>query len=521
MHIQKISFEATQSFTPFFLDYIRQKESLKPFYHCFPSIENFANQIKEKSASYSKQNRETLVESLNRQYKNYDLHVALKNNLELLKSENTFTITTGHQLNIFTGPLYFIYKIITVINTCKKLKEAYPTYNFVPVYWMASEDHDYDEIKSFRLYNKKYTWETGQKGAVGRFDTRDLKNLLDQIPGDVKIFKDAYTEHKKLSDAVRSYINTLFGAEGLIVIDGDDRELKKILIPAIEDDLFRHSPKHQVDTADKVLEDAGYKTQVHCREINFFYLDDGLRSRIEKSGNRFTVVDTPISFAEEEIKTLIHENPEKFSPNVILRPIYQEMILPNLAYIGGPAEVVYWLQFKGIFDHHGITFPMLMPRNFALVLDSPTARKFTKTGLEIEDLFMDKHNLFNKAVLKFSKNSLMLNGEKDAIITQFKIIQENALAIDKTLSTLVDAEKQRAINSLEKIEQKLLKAEKRKHSDRLKQIEAVKDVLFPNGSLQERTDNFLNFYQHDPTFIQSLLKIFDPFDFRFNVLRYP
>lgn len=521
MNVQKIPFEATQSFSSFFLDYIHQKESLRPFFNRFPSPENFSQQLAEKSASFSDSNREVLVKALNRQYEPYTVHENVRANLESLKRDKTFTITTGHQLNIFTGPLYFIYKIVTVINACKKLKEVYPEYTFVPVYWMAAEDHDYEEIKSFRLYGKKYTWETNQRGAVGRFDTADFKALLKDIPGDIRIFSEAYTKYSQLADAVRHYVNELFGEEGLVVIDGDSKELKRLFIPVIEDDLFNHSAKSRVDAADDALDQLGYKTQVHCRPVNFFYLEDELRSRLEKSGDTFSVVDTPRSFTETEIREMIHSAPEKFSPNVILRPLYQEMILPNLAYVGGPAEVVYWLQLKGVFDQYKIPFPMLMPRNFAMVVDGPTARKLDKTKLMLEDFFKDKTQLFTHAVLNFSDHNLRLEHEKECITSHFQKIQEDAASIDKTLGPLVAAETKRAIRSLEKIEQKLLKAEKRLQADRLQQIEAVKDTLFPNGNLQERTENFLNFHQQDPQFIVKLIQLFDPFDYSFTVLRFP
>lgn len=521
MQVQKIPFEATHSFTPFFLDYIQQQESLKNFFNRFPTVENFSDQILEKKESYPDENRNILVQALTHQYKNYALHDSVKANLERLSSNTTFTITTGHQLNIFTGPLYFIYKIVTVINACKKLKEVYPQYNFVPVYWMASEDHDYEEIKSFRLYGKKYSWETNQTGAVGRFHTSDFKNLLGEIPGDIKVFREAYSKYKNLADAVRYYVNVLFGEEGLLIIDADDRSLKKLFTPVIQNDLLEHGTKVCVDSTNSVLEKAGYKTQVFCREINFFFLDEGLRGRVEKNGDRFTVVDSDISFTQSELEKLIANSPEKFSPNVILRPLYQEMILPNLAYAGGPAEVVYWLQLKGVFDLYKIPFPMLMPRNFALVMDAPTARKFDKTGIQLEYLFLDKAALFTYAVLNFTENNIKLDEEKKSIEQHFLAIQKNVESIDKTLGPMIAAETKHAFNSLDKIEKKLLRAEKRLQADRLKQIEAVKDVLFPNGSPQERTDNFLNFYQQDPDFIQKLLSQFDPFDFSFNVLCYP
>jgi bacillithiol synthase len=520
MQAHTISFDDTRSFSSFFLDYIRQKESLRSFYHRFPVPAHFTDQLKEKDKAFPLSHRKVLVSSLHRHYRGYTLNDAVKHNIQALENENTFTITTGHQLNIFTGPLYFIYKIVTVINACKQLKHAYPHYNFVPVYWMASEDHDYDEIKSFRLDGKKYTWDTAQQGAVGRFHTEDFKKLLKDIPGNISIFNEAYTQHKTLRGAVRHYVNELFGQEGLIVVDGDDHDLKKLFTSVIESDIFQHTTRKIVDSTNTALEKEGYKTQVFCRDINFFFLEEGLRSRLEKSGDRFNVVDTPLSFTTDELKNLIDQSPEKFSPNVILRPLYQETILPNLAYVGGPAEVVYWLQLKGVFDFHQVPFPMLMPRNFALVMDAPTARKFDKTQLQVADLFLEKHVLFKHAVLNFTDNNIQLTHEKECVEKHFHNIQQNAVSIDKTLGPLIGAETKRVLKSLVKIEQKLLRAEKRLQADRLQQIEAVKDALFPNGSLQERVDNFLTFYQTDPQFISRLLQHFDPFDYQFNVLRY-
>jgi len=223
MDCKKIPLASTKSFSFFFLDYISNNEKLQPFYNRFPSIENFEAQLKEKSASFSDDNRSVLVDVLTQQYKDQKISKAVGSNIERLSNTNTFTITTGHQLNIFTGPLYFIYKITTVINACKKLKQAYPEKDFVPVYWMASEDHDYEEIKYFNLFGKKYVWDTDQKGGVGRFDPRSLALLANEVPGDVSIFREAYSKNQTLANAVRQYINALFGDEGLIVLDADDQ----------------------------------------------------------------------------------------------------------------------------------------------------------------------------------------------------------------------------------------------------------------------------------------------------------
>jgi bacillithiol biosynthesis cysteine-adding enzyme BshC len=512
-----IAFETTGAFTPLFLDYLRQKESLAAFYSYFPDVKNFSKLIDLKQ-SFPVTTREILVNRLRYQYKNLEISDQVNKNMQCLGDEKTFTLTTGHQLNLFTGPLYFIYKIVTVINACKKLAAAYPGYRFVPVYWMASEDHDYDEIKSFTLYGKQYTWQTSQQGAVGRFSLSDLHSLLAEVPGDISIFKEAYTRNYKLSDAVRHYINALFGEQGLVVLDGDDPELKKMFSPVMADDLFNHQVKKCVDKTNAKLEQAGYKPQVYCREINLFYLNDGLRSRIEKSGDRFVVADTALSFSKSEIANLLSESPEKFSPNVCLRPLYQETVLPNLAYVGGPAEVAYWLQFKAMFNQYRLPFPALLPRNFALVITRVYHRKLQKTGIDYADLFKEKAELLNYTAMRFATDNLLLTGEKEQITRQFNAIKQHAARLDKTLEPLVSAETKRAVKSLEKIEQKMLRAEKRRQADRLRQVEELKEALFPGGKLQERTDNFLNFYQSDPQFITRLINLFDPFDFRFNIL---
>ncbi len=520
MRVQKLSFAETHSFSTFFLDYIQQKETLKKFYSQFPELKNFETQIQQKKQSYPASHRSVLTSTLQKQYKNLSQKDSVKKNLTLLSESNTFTITTGHQLNIFTGPLYFIYKIITVINTCKELKKQFPQSNFVPVYWMASEDHDYDEIKYFKLYGKKHTWETDQQGAVGHFNPKSIEKLFANIPGEISLFKNAYLKHNTLSEAVRYYVNELFGVEGLIVVDADDRELKKLFQPVIKEDVFNHTPKKLVEEQNQQLESLGYHPKVFARDINFFFLDKNLRSRIEEKESRFQVVDSPIQFSKEEVARLIETEPEKFSPNVILRPLYQEVILPNLAYAGGPAEVVYWLQLKGVFDHFNIPFPMLMPRNFALVVEKTVATKFEKAGLDYKHLFEEKNYLFNQWVVKNSTHDLSLGKELTLFAEQFAAIRNRASHIDPTLVKFVEAQATRSANSLEKIEQKILRAEKRVHREKLGQLESVKDALFPNGSPQERVDNFLNFYQKDPQFIQKLLEVFDPFDYKFNLLFY-
>jgi len=176
-----IPFRETNYFSDFICDYLDEKPELNQFYNRFPKLENFKAQIEEKSLSVRAQSRTVLVKTLKSQYKNLNTSELTLNHIERLKEDTTFTITTGHQLNLFTGPLYFLYKIISTINLTKQLKEKYPKYNFVPVYWMASEDHDFEEINYFNFKGKKIQWNSNQTGAVGHFNSKGLDAVLEVI----------------------------------------------------------------------------------------------------------------------------------------------------------------------------------------------------------------------------------------------------------------------------------------------------------------------------------------------------
>ncbi len=512
MQLEKFELEQTGGFSPLFLDYISKKSSISPYYNQFPDLEGFENVIK--SRKFEKNKRETLVASLQKQYE------GLSNipDFSILLDERCFTVTTGHQLNLFTGPLYVIYKIVSTINLALQLKKQFPDYHFVPVYWMASEDHDFEEINHFNLFNKTYSWQTDQKGAVGRMDCREIAAILNEMPEKVALFEDAYCNSENLSKAVLKYMHALFGAKGLISFDADDAGLKSEFKAIIKKEILGSDTLKQVELYSENIEKLGYKTQVKAREINFFYLDKGLRERIVKENDRYQVLNTDLSFSVAEILDLIDSNPEKFSPNVILRPVYQEVVLPNIAYIGGPAEVVYWLQLKGVFDQFEVQYPILMPRNFAMYINSATKKRMAKLGMSTAELWNDEQEIKKNYIAKNSEISFDLADEKAEIAAVFEKILQKAIAIDKSMEGAVLAEKQKTINAVESQEKRVKKVEERIHETGIGQLIALKSKLFPNGGPQERSDNFLNFYLNNPEFINQLFDVFDPLDFRFNLL---
>ncbi|TFV96149.1 bacillithiol biosynthesis cysteine-adding enzyme BshC [Algoriphagus kandeliae] len=512
-----IDLKKTGQFSNFFLDYLDGKVELRPFYNHAPKIESFHNAIKEKR--YPEAHRQVLVESLQSQYADISLFEEEKDQIQKLVFSNTFTVTTGHQLNLYTGPLYFIYKIVSTIRLAEELKKAYPDYDFVPVYWMATEDHDFDEINYFKLDGKKYQWQSDQTGAVGNFELdKSFREFEKTIPFAAEVFKEAYRKAKTLKDAVLNYVHELFGKKGLLVVDAQVPALKGLFRQVMYEDVFSHAPHKEVVLKTESLESLGYSGQIFPREINFFYMDQGIRERIEQQGDEYLVLNTDLRFSKSELENLIEAHPERFSPNVVLRPLYQETILPNLAYLGGPAEVVYWLQLKGVFDHFSVHFPVLLPRNFALILEPLIIQKMEQLGWSEKDLFQDFDTWKREFVASEASVDFELEEEKERLSDVFDKKGKEAEKLEKSLGESFEAAKVRALKILDQMGKKIRKAEERRLEVQIKRAEAIFDYIQPGGSPQERVVNVMQFLLADPEFIEKLYSVFDPLDFCMNVI---
>ncbi len=527
-----ISYKDTGYFSSLICDYLDENENLKSFYNRFPTLENFKEQIHEKQLSVRDQSRNTLVSVLKTQYQNIESSSATNQNIEVLKQDNTFTITTGHQLNLFTGPLYFLYKIISTINLTKELKQKYPDYNFVPVYWLATEDHDFEEINFFNFQDVKVKWNRESNGAVGELSTNGLDEVLKVFGTKLgnspnanylkDLFKKSYLEHDNLADATRYLANELFSEYGLVIIDANDKELKKLFIPYLEREIKEQISFDKVSETNKqinALSDKQYKIQVNPREINLFYLDTNLRERIIEKEGFFTVNNTEISWSESEMLEEINNHPEKFSPNVLLRPLYQEVILPNLCYIGGGGELAYWFQLKDYFKAVNVTFPILLLRNSALLQSDKQAQKLMKLKVDNKDLFLDKNSFINKKVRQISNIDIDFSPQKETLKQQFQDLYKLAEQTDKSFLGAVSAQERKQTKGLEHLEKRLLKAQKKKLSDQVARVTEIQTQLFPNQSLQERAANFSEFYlEYGDQLIQQLVLNLQPLKSEFLIL---
>lgn len=535
MPADRISYKETNYFTDLITDYLDQKEGLKQFFNRFPTLENFGKQIEEKKDSFSLDKREILVNVLREQYVNLEVPHQVTQNIEALLQENTFSITTGHQLNLFTGPLYFLYKIVSAINLASALKNKYPENNFVPVYWMATEDHDFEEINFFNLHGKKFKWNSNQreagKDAVGNLKTEGLDEVFNLFSAETgrgktaevlkELFKNAYLDHDKLTDATRYLAHELFKDYGLVILDADNKDLKREFTPYLEKELTDQiSHKTAIPVAQK-LKELGYGVQVNPREINLFYLANGVRERIIEQEGRFYVNDTGISFSKEDLLKDVYDNPERFSPNVMTRPLYEEVILPNLCYIGGGGELAYWFELKEYFKAVNVPFPILLLRNSALIETAKQNEKRKKLDISRADLFLKQHELINRKVRKISNIDIDFRDQKEHLIRQFQHLYELAAQTDKSFLNAVKAQEVKQIKGLENLEKRLLKAQKRKLKDEVERIADLQNELFPFKSLQERHTNFSEMYlEYGEEFVPALIKELDPLDLHFTILTF-
>ena len=521
LSITKVPFAKIPQFSARDVAYTTGDERLRPFYAHFPDYDSFERVMAERK-KYPV-DRSLLVTELREQYATIGHHDRVQQQLTALLDDTTFTVVTAHQPSLFTGPLYYVYKIVSAIKLARALNERYPDYHVVPVFVSGGEDHDFEEVNHLQLFGRTITWQSGASGAVGRMRTASLRPVLEEVKEILgngadaqciaEILERTHTQHEHYGTAAQALVHELFGRYGLVTLNMDSPRLKRAFAPIISREIIEQPSQALVEQAQQRLEAAGFSGQAHAREINFFYLQEQSRERIVKEGDDYRVLNTELRFDEAALHEEIEAHPERFSPNVVTRPLYQEAILPNLAYVGGGGELAYWLERRAQFAAFDLPFPLLVRRDSAVWIDKTAAKRMAKLGLTFDDLLEETEALIKRFVRQHSDEELSFSAQKKAVAGAFEEMAALTKAVDPTLVKTVKSELAKTLNSVGQLEKRVLRAEKAKYDTAINQLRSVKDKLFPNNGLQERTDNFLAFYvRYGDAFIETLLAHFDPLE---------
>lgn len=508
------------------ITYWGSPEEFQPYIEFLPQLEAF-DEVIEKRAGHDI-NRTVLVDSLSNQYKAYSSDQKTIDNIQDLLKENCYTLTTAHQPSLLTGPLYYILKILSVINLSSTLNERYPDKTIVPVFVLGSEDHDFEEIRSFNVYGKTISWDREAKGSVGDLDCEGLKQVIEETKGILGSSSQALELLDKIESEIENFRNyaefafrlthLLFDKFGLVILRMDDPLLKSEIKDIILDDIFSNSSEELVSsTQQKIKNKLGFNAQAYVRPINFYYKTKGTRNRIEETNGIYSVLGSDLTFTEEELKAEVKNHPERFSPNVIARPLYQSKVLPDLAYIGGGGEIAYWTERMDQFKHYNLHFPMLIRRTSALISSEKQLSKYEAAGMSHADLFLSEDKLVKNYINLNSDKLNDLSEYKEELEKIYSQISKRIEQVDKTLVNTAGAEMSKAIKSIEYLENKVSKALKQKEEVNLNRIKKLKAQLFPSG-LQERKVNVLQFLSSEGIgIIEEMLEHCNPLERKFKL----
>ena len=525
---EQVAYPLTGYFSNLVSDYLEANQKLTPFYTHTPDIDGVKAAIAARDSFNTP--RIALVNALNKQYETVKASDLVTANIQSLANSKTYTVTTAHQPNLFTGPLYFIYKIAHTIALSRSLEKQVPGAKFVPVYYMGSEDADLDELGFVNIGGQKLVWQTKQTGAVGRMLVdAELLSLIKLIEGQigvsvhgvawVDLLKQTFTIGKTIAQATLEIVHHLFGDYGLVVVQPDSPELKSLFTGVIEKELTTGFSNNAVQQTIKNLS-VHYKVQAAGRAINLFYLQGNKRERIVQTDAGYEVTALGLSFTRDQILADVQNNPANYSPNVIFRGVFQETILPNVAFIGGGGELAYWLELKQFFADAAVPFPVLLLRNSFLLVPAKQALQLQKMHINTVNLFKGRPQVIIDSFVKAnSVHHLQINTQMAAIEAQYALIKEQAAAIDASLVDHIEALSHKQAQKLLQVQKKMLRAEKRKYEAEQQQITKIMEQLFPGGSLQERTENIADWYKiYGTHFVSAIVENSDDFSKGFTLL---
>jgi bacillithiol synthase len=499
-----------------FLDYINNYSRVNNYFPSdFRNLKDWRSKLEEVTSR--KLDRSKLTQILLNQNRDNQCGVKTLANIDLLLHDNTVAIVTGQQVGLFTGPLYTLFKTITTIKLAAQLSEQHKDFNFVPVFWLENEDHDFAEASSTSILNAsneilelKYhdpmRMPDKNYGAVGTVQIGDsMKDVFDALkaglvsteftPKILELFERAYQKGMTFNRSFVFLLNELLEDSGLIFFNPHDAELKKMLAPVFKDEITNSPASCQLVISQSELLEQHYHAQVKPRPVNLFMFHQNGRYAIEPNTEGYFLKGTRKSFSKEELLALVQSDPSVFSPNVVLRPICQDFLLPTLAYVGGPSEIAYFAQFNSLYKHFNIPEPILYPRASATILEERVQKVLTKFHLKADEFFADIEKIKSRvadSISDFKVEELFTNtmGTVSESITSLK---DGLEVIDPTLVPAMENTLSKMQQALTILKDKTINAQKRQHEISLRQLDKISTNLFPHSNLQEREINILYF----------------------------
>lgn len=523
-----ISFSDIPGQPNLFLDYLYEFDNVKGYYsEGITDLDNLRNKFQDIIDNHAG-HIDIIEDIIADQYYNSERSKITDKNIKLLGEGNTVVISTGQQLGIFTGPLYTIYKAITAIKLADYFRIKYDDFNFVPVFWLAGDDHDFEEVRSIQIIDnenrlQRLTYNDGLAGDINRGSlgnlklSPDIERVLQEMRGMLRpseftdelfdMLDSYYKTGETFSGAFKNLMMHFFDEYGLIVFNPEDRRVKELLKPVFLKEIAEYSTHaDSLVSLSAELEDV-YHAQVKVKPVNLFMNYDGGRYLIEPADEGFRLKGKRKKFTSEELLNIIEESPADFSPNVLLRPVCQDFLFPNAFYVGGPSEISYYAQLKPLYNFYSLPYPIVYPRSSATIIDGNISKLLNKFNLEFIDFLMDQ-KLFNERILNYL-DSNNINRSFDEAIAEienvYEKLTEEIIHIDKSLLNTIDKNKERTLNNIQQLRSKVEKAAERRYEDSLRQIDKARTLIYPNNNLQERELNIIYFLnKYGPEFIKEI-----------------
>ena len=433
-------------------------------------------------------NRAVLIEALRRQYAEAGL--AEPAHVNALARTDARTVTTGHQLCLATGPAFTVYKALTTLHLARQLEARWGT-PVIPVFWLAAEDHDFEEIRSLWDGAGWHSWSSEEAGGpVGRMSADNAADTLavwGRTSGLDKATVDRVVSASSgtLSQAMRRWIHDVLGQE-LVVLDGDDPQLKAAFADRMVQDIEEGTLHAEVSRVNAALESAGHAPQVHVRETNLFHLGEEGRNRVVQHGEGWSAGNTTWE-STAALVGAVRTHPADFSPNALFRPLYQAFLLPDVAVVGGLAEVAYWLQLSTAYAAFRLPAPALVPRDGVRIAPRPWMELAGRLGIGPDNLgesleAWEARWLFRQDLPDVGAWREAMDREADQARTAFS-------GVEATLSGSVEAARAKIHKLLDKLEGQGRRAIRRRHADELAELARLHGWFHPEGVAQERVAN--------------------------------